>query len=587
MSYVVTSLGTLPSGGVSIANGVSSTGVIVGSAVDSGHIQRPVYWDALGAIHILPTLNNGGAGSSDQAYNISADGTVIVGVSDPGVDGFVRAVKWTNGPSWTITELAVLVGFPSDGSSVAACCSSNGSAIFGNCFSLAAGGGVPCVWNGAAIAALPAPPLQPQGQVNGCSPDGTHAVGCVTNSSQNGIAAIWTTGTLVTLPSDGADTDFLLPQALGCSATGQTIVGFGWNTFTFSQLGGYWNQSFHVLTSPLHGPNSDCLGCDQTGVFIIGTGDDSVLFLSSAVVWINGVGQQLPVLAGAANRGSQPNAITADATIIVGSGQSPANVQIAAKWQWSGAPAPGAGGPPTGAPPPPPAPRLPVRFLLCQPTDWTLTQPTQTVYGLDHLAGMYVIGLADGVLVGPLLVSADGVATLPFPASAIILGLSFTPQLQTTDFDAGNPTIQGRRKDIIAVTARVKSSLGVQVGANQPDGAALDPPQNAPAWSGMQTVPIPPQSPSYTSPSGQLVTLPITGDMRDTVLSDWETPGQVAIQGTPGLPLYVLACVPELLDGDTVEQTYSKAPEGGQRKREPPAKQGRPVPGSWMLNGDD
>lgn len=586
MSYVAADLGTLPGGGISVANATNSDGsLIVGYAKNSGGARLPVYWDAGGAIHALPTLNNGGQGSVDEAIGCSADGTVIVGVSDPGVSGNIRAVVWKNGPAWTISTLAVFppctVGFNSG----ASCCSSDGSLIFGYCYNGGGGASItPCQWTNGVISALPGTLGQPYGAVNGCSTNGVYAVGGIRDNNSNGNAAIWTNGVLTALTSPGSNVNFLGPQANGVSSTGGVVVGFGWDPATFATLGGDWApSSFNQFASPLGGPDTTLIGCDGTGVFIVGTGDDNISFLSSAFVWVSGSPTQLPLIAGAATRQGQASAVSQDATTIVGYGINASHRQTAIRWTWSGPPIPGAGGPPT-APAPPSTLRLPVRFLLCQPTDWTLTQPVRTVYGLDHLAGMYVIGLADGVLIGPLLVSSDGAVTLPFPASAIILGMSFTPQVQTTDLDAGTPTIQGRRKDILAVTARVKSSLGVQVGSNQPDGAALDPPQNAPTWSGMQTIQTPAQSPSYISPSGQLVTLPITGDLYASIPGEWDVPGQVAVAGTPGQPLYVLAVIPEILEGDTVEQTYAKAPEQGRR---PQQKRGeRPVPGMWMIGGD-
>ena len=136
----------------------------------------------------------------------------------------------------------------------------------------------------------------------------------------------------------------------------------------------------------------------------------------------------------------------------------------------------------------------------------------------------------------------------------------------------------------LAMACWVGVSAPPSMSPAEPDGAALDPPQNAPAWSGMQDVDVPPLAPSYVSPSGQTVLLPITGDLRTNVPGNWDVPGQVAIQGTPGLPLYLTACIPELLEGDQIEQTYSKAPEG---RRQPQSKRGeRPVPGSWMITGE-
>jgi len=219
----------------------------------------------------------------------------------------------------------------------------------------------------------------------------------------------------------------------------------------------------------------------------------------------------------------------------------------------------------------------PNQFMICG-NDWTITQPSTVIYGLDHLAGLVVTGLIDGIVLPPTMVGLDGKLTLPFPASFVTIGLGFTPQLQTTYLDAGSPTIQGRRKNILAVTARVMASQGVQVGTNQPDGSVVQPNATAPAWSGMQDDPAM-LGATYMSPSGQTVNQLVTGDLRAQVLAEWKVPGQVAIQGTPGLPLNVLAVVPELSEGDTVESAYTQRQQGQDRQQ----RGERSVPGTWML----
>ena len=215
------------------------------------------------------------------------------------------------------------------------------------------------------------------------------------------------------------------------------------------------------------------------------------------------------------------------------------------------------------------------RFLSCQ-NGWTVASVFNRLYGLDHLIGMNVVGLLDGVLVS-MTVTSDGSVTFPFAASNVKVGLPFTPQVQTPYLDAGNPTIQGRRKNITAVTVRIEESAGVYVGTNQPDGGAQVPQALAPAWS--QMAPVGPTQPTtYQTAAGQTVTKLFTGDIRIPVTADWATPGQVAIQGTPGLPLNVLAVIPEILEGDTADSGYSREPPN---RGDPGVAQGRP--GAWML----
>jgi hypothetical protein len=207
---------------------------------------------------------------------------------------------------------------------------------------------------------------------------------------------------------------------------------------------------------------------------------------------------------------------------------------------------------------------------------WTITPPTTQISGLQHLIGLQVTGLADGIPIPPRVVAADGTITLDRPATYVKVGLPFQVQVQSVYLDAGvQPTIQGRRKDITAVTVRVEASGGMSVGTNQPDGAAQVPPSLNPAWSGLQAVPN--QGGSYTSPGGGTVQNLFTGDERVNVRASWEKPGQVAVQQSLPLPMQITALIPETLEGDVPEQTYGKDTQ----PRDP--RQRSRGPGTWML----
>lgn len=71
--------------------------------------------------------------------------------------------------------------------------------------------------------------------------------------------------------------------------------------------------------------------------------------------------------------------------------------------------------------------------------------PITVLYGLPHLEGEFVRGLADGVPF-PALQVVDGSITLPFPASVVIVGKSFTSEAETTNLEAGaaDGTAQGK-----------------------------------------------------------------------------------------------------------------------------------------------
>jgi len=184
---------------------------------------------------------------------------------------------------------------------------------------------------------------------------------------------------------------------------------------------------------------------------------------------------------------------------------------------------------------------------------WTLSTPTTTVSGLWPLVGATVTGIADGVEIDPQVVSATGTITLDVAASQIIVGMAFLPQLQSVYLDAGEPTVQGQRKKIAEVTARVQASGDFTIGSNQPDGSVQSPMQNAPRWQNMTDAPNPAKNP-YNSRTKPL----FTGDIRIPVQGGYQKPGQVAIEQPHPYPLQILAFIPEVLSGDKPSQA---APE--------------------------
>ncbi|MBB3453885.1 hypothetical protein FHT86_002141 [Rhizobium sp. BK313] len=194
--------------------------------------------------------------------------------------------------------------------------------------------------------------------------------------------------------------------------------------------------------------------------------------------------------------------------------------------------------------------------------NWTLTAPTTTLGGLTHLAGATVTGIADGNVIPPTVVPANGIVTLPEAATSATVGLGYQAQLQSLYLDVGQPTVQGQRKKIGDVTARVEASQGMVIGSNQPDGSTQSPARIATTWSQMADVIPPPSAPKrpYNSTTKPL----FTGDIRIPVSGGFQTPGQVAIQQDFPLPMNVLAFIPEVLGGDTPEtQAAPRQRQGG------------------------
>lgn len=214
--------------------------------------------------------------------------------------------------------------------------------------------------------------------------------------------------------------------------------------------------------------------------------------------------------------------------------------------------------------------------MIPQPAgSWTMTQPV-TVVEAPHLAGLTVTGLADGIPIPPQVASATGAITLAAPASSVVVGLPFQVQGQSVYLDTGSqPTVQGRRKSITAVTVRVDTSLGFKTASNEVDGSTVSPPVLAPVWTNLEASPN--LGRSYTSPGGMLVNGLFTGDVRVNIDANWSKPGQVAVQQNLPLPMSVTALIPEALDGDIPEATYSQQEE--KRDQRQPAR----GPGMWMI----
>lgn len=177
--------------------------------------------------------------------------------------------------------------------------------------------------------------------------------------------------------------------------------------------------------------------------------------------------------------------------------------------------------------------------------DWTLSAQVVTVGGLQHLANQFVTGLYDGHVLPSTQVSSAGVLTLPAPASSVVIGLGYSAQLQSVYLDSGQPTLQGQRKRIAAVTARVELSRDLKIGCNQIDGSSTSPTQTVVRWTNLNDAPN-----KQLAPYGTTNVPLYTGDVRIPVAGTYETPGQVAMQQDNPLPMQVLAFVPEVLPGD-------------------------------------
>lgn len=178
---------------------------------------------------------------------------------------------------------------------------------------------------------------------------------------------------------------------------------------------------------------------------------------------------------------------------------------------------------------------------------WSLSVPTTVVTGLNHLEGMSVAILADGSVVPNQIVTNNEI-TLPLAASSIVIGLPYICQLQALylDVPAQGGTIQGKRKNVQAVTTRVENSRGLQIGTNQPDQSTQ--PNNATVpWINMFEF----DERDASIYPGNAIPL-ITGDERTLVQGQWNKYGQIAAQQIYPLPAQILAFLPEFSMGDNL-----------------------------------
>lgn len=164
-----------------------------------------------------------------------------------------------------------------------------------------------------------------------------------------------------------------------------------------------------------------------------------------------------------------------------------------------------------------------------QSGSWSLTAPITVLTGLGHLEGEVVTILGDGN-VFPNQTVISGTVILSQPCTKITVGLGYTADLQTLYLDTGEPTIQGKRKFISAMTARVDQTRGISMGPTFDDLIEFKD-------RDLQTI-------------GQPIGL-FTGDQRVGIEDVWQEEGQMCIRQAYPLPATILGVIPEITLGDT------------------------------------
>lgn len=160
--------------------------------------------------------------------------------------------------------------------------------------------------------------------------------------------------------------------------------------------------------------------------------------------------------------------------------------------------------------------------------------PVTALYGLPHLEGQTVYGLADGVPTGPLTVTGGSVA-LPNAASTVALGLGFDAFFRTARIEGGaaDGTAQGKTKRMHNIGFRLWQSCDFLFGT---EGASLVEAIDANRQNLMGQA-----GPLYTGDTGPLSPDPM-----------YEMTGSVTVKRDKAVPLpfNVLALMPQFLTQD-------------------------------------
>lgn len=176
--------------------------------------------------------------------------------------------------------------------------------------------------------------------------------------------------------------------------------------------------------------------------------------------------------------------------------------------------------------------------LVNGPGTWSIWSVASSFSGGDHLVGETCTGLADGAVIPAFVMPSNGIFTLSAPASKVVVGQAFTPQLGTLQLDLGQPTVQGKRKKITGVALRCKDTLGLSI------GKTLDSSSQVP----MKDLVVG----NLGSQTDEVVTnLMVTGDAFTNIDPSWDVPGQYFITQPNPLPASILGVIPDVVVGDS------------------------------------
>lgn len=163
--------------------------------------------------------------------------------------------------------------------------------------------------------------------------------------------------------------------------------------------------------------------------------------------------------------------------------------------------------------------------------------PATTFSGAEFIAGKTCTGLADGVVIPPFVMPANGTFTLGTAASKVTVGLGFVCDLQTLyiDLGASQGTVQSKEKKINGVALRVTETLGLSIGSNANNPVAMK--DLVVGNIGRMT--------------NRRVTDLVTGDAFTYIDPKWQEEGQIYVRQLSPLPATILGYMPQVTVGDT------------------------------------
>lgn len=166
--------------------------------------------------------------------------------------------------------------------------------------------------------------------------------------------------------------------------------------------------------------------------------------------------------------------------------------------------------------------------------------PATSFTGAEHLAGLTVTGLADGVVITPFTMPTNGFFTLATAASKVTIGLAFTAKLKPLRLDVqGQGTVQGKEKKVPALVMRVADTLGLKAG------------QDFDHLVDVKDLQVGNVNSMLSGQQSQQITGLFDGDAKVIIAPAWTTTGQFVIQQSQPLPASILGLIPQLVIGDT------------------------------------